>query len=55
MPVGPEDSPGFDVHVHGVDAHGGVSLEGLGPGPALGVEGSNLVIIRHVQDLTLTV
>ena len=56
VPVGPVDFVGFDVHVHGVDAHVGVSLEDLLVPPAghPGVQAADLVIVRDVQHLTLS-
>lgn len=57
MPVGPKDSVGLNVQVHGVDAHAGVSLEGLLIAPVghARVQAADLVVVGNIKDLPTAV
>lgn len=57
MPVGPEDAVGLDVQVHGVDAHVGVTLEGLLVHPVrhAWVQTADLIIIGDVEHLPVSI
>lgn len=57
MPVGPKDAVGLDVHVHGVDSHAGVALEGLLVAPVghAGVQAADLVVVGDVENLPAAV
>lgn len=57
MPVGPEDAVGLDVQVHGVDAHIGVTLEGLFVHPVghAWVQTADFVVVGDVEHLPVAV
>lgn len=57
VPVGPEDAVGLDMQVHSVDAHVGVTLEGLLVHPVghARVQTADLVIISDVQHLPVDI
>lgn len=57
VPVCPEDTVGFDVKVHGVDANAGIALEGLLVAPVghAGVQAADFIVVSNVEDLTTTV
>lgn len=57
VPVGPKDTVALDVQVHGVDAHAGVSLEGLLVAPVghARVQAADLVVVGDVKDLPAAV
>lgn len=57
MPVCPEDTVGFDVEVHGIDANTGVALEGLLIAPVghARVKATDFIVISNVEYLTTTV
>lgn len=55
MPVGPVDTAGLDVNIHGVYSDALVALEGLLVG-RVGVPGeqaADLIVIGNVKDLVL--
>lgn len=57
VPVCPEDTVGFDVEVHGVDANAGVALEGLLVAPVghPRVQATDFIVVSNVEDLTTTI
>lgn len=50
MPVGPEDPVGLDVQVHRINAHTGITLEGLLIAPVghAGVKASDFIVVSDV-------
>lgn len=57
MPVRPEDLIGFDVQVHGINAHIGITLERLliYPVGRAGVQATNLIVVSDVEHLSVAV
>lgn len=57
MPVGPKDAVGLDVQVHRINAHAGVTLEGLLIAPVghARVQAADFVVIGYVENLSTAV
>lgn len=53
MPVGPEDAVSLDMHVHRIDAHAGITLEGLLVAPVrhAGVQAADFIVVCDVENL----
>lgn len=57
MPVGPEDAVGFDVQVHCINTHTGVTLEDLLIAPVghTRIQAADFIVVSYVENLSTAV